>query len=171
MFKSNFNQSSTSTQSESQIVTFPLQPANANSDIDTLSEVNTETPQSQILQDEYFLENLLSNLLKYGVFIASTIVLLGGILYLIRHGAEPAEYHFFHGESSEFCSPTSVVTAALSGSRRGIIQLGLLLLVATPILRVLVSLLVFAKQRNWNYVMITTLVMTALVCSFVRAYF
>ena len=38
----------------------------------------------------------------YGVLIASAVVLFGGILYLIRHGSEPAEYQVFIGTPSEF---------------------------------------------------------------------
>src|ERR687885_1853664 len=71
------------------------------------------------------LEQFISNLLKYDVLLASALVLMGGILYLIRHGAEPADYRFFQGTPAEFCSLGGVVTAVLSGSSRGIIQLSL----------------------------------------------
>ncbi|WP_225895886.1 DUF1634 domain-containing protein [Dendronalium phyllosphericum] len=117
------------------------------------------------------LANLLSNLLKYGVLIASAIVLLGGILYLIRHGAEPAEYRVFRGEPSEFSSPAGVLSAVLSGSRRGIIQLGLLLLIAIPIVRVLISLVAFLLRRKFIYVSVTLLVLASLIYSLVGAYY
>ncbi|MEH2432834.1 MAG: DUF1634 domain-containing protein [Nostoc sp.] len=127
---------------------------------------------------EQQLEYLLSNLMKYGVLIASAVVLLGGILYLIHHGAEPAGYHFFRGEPSEFRSPAGVVKAVLSGSDaygglrlRAIIQLGLLLLIATPIVRVFISLLTFLLQREFIYVIVTLLVMTSLIYSLVGAYY
>ncbi|MDM9382459.1 DUF1634 domain-containing protein [Chlorogloeopsis sp. ULAP01] len=180
MFKLNSNQLSTSVQSDSRVITLPLQLQNANSDINALTKpslettdiyVDTENQQSQIIQNLHLLNILLSNLLKYGVLLASSMVLFGGILYLLQHGAEPVDYQFFHGEPSELRSPTGVVTAVLSGSRCGIIQLGLLVLIATPILRVVVSLLVFVKQRNWIYVTITTLVLTALIYSLVGAYY
>ncbi|MCC5660434.1 DUF1634 domain-containing protein [Nostoc sp. XA010] len=127
---------------------------------------------------EQQLEYLLSNLMKYGVLIASAVVLLGGILYLIHHGAEPAGYHFFQGEPSEFSSPAGVVKAVFSGSDaygglhlRAIIQLGLLLLIATPIVRVFISLLTFLLQREFIYVIVTLLVMTSLIYSVVGAYY
>ncbi|WP_375500220.1 DUF1634 domain-containing protein [uncultured Nostoc sp.] len=127
---------------------------------------------------EQQLEYLLSNFMKYGVLIASAVVLLGGILYLIHHGAEPAGYHFFRGEPSEFRSPAGVVKAVLSGSDaydglrlRAIIQLGLLLLIATPIVRVFISLLTFLLQREFIYVIVTLLVMTILIYSLVGAYY
>ncbi|MFN6568478.1 DUF1634 domain-containing protein [Dendronalium sp. ChiSLP03b] len=120
---------------------------------------------------ELQLANLLSNLLKYGVLIASAVVLVGGILYLIRHGAEPAGYGVFRGEPSEFRSPAGVLSAVLLGSRRGIIQLGLLLLIATPIVRVLISLVAFVLRREFIYALVTFLVLASLIYSLVGAYY
>jgi len=119
---------------------------------------------------EQQLELLLSNLLKFGVFLASAVVLVGGILYLIRHGAEPADYRVFHGVPSEFRSPEGVINAVLSGRRRGIIQLGLLILIATPIVRVAVSFLTFLRQRDFVYVVVTFLVLSGLIYSLIGAY-
>jgi uncharacterized membrane protein len=107
----------------------------------------------------------------YGVLIASSIVLFGGILYLIHHGSEPAEYQIFIGTPSEFHSPIGVVNAVFAGSRRGIIQLGLLILIAIPILRVIISFCTFLLQRNFIYVVITSLVLASLTYSLVGAYY
>lgn len=122
------------------------------------------------LSSDRQLEQFISHLLKYGVFLASAIVLVGGILYLIRYGAEPANYQFFRGESSVFSSPKDVMTAVLSGQCYGIIQLGLLILVATPIARVAFSLLAFLRQRDFTYVMLTLFVLSGLIYSLVGAY-
>ncbi len=156
-----------------------MQSEQPNSDLATLQKqhvspslVKTDnTKDAAKIETEQQLESLLSNLLKYGVLTASAVVLLGGILYLIRHGAEPVQYHVFRGEPSQLCSPAGVIEAVLSGSRRGIIQLGLLLLIATPILRVVISLVVFLRSRNFHYVIVTFLVLTALIYSLVGAYF
>lgn len=134
------------------------------------SEVDIPGNTTKTLSEQQF-EQLLSNLLKYGVLIASTVVLLGGLLYLFRYGGEKADYHYFQGVPSELCSPTSVVTAALSGNYAAIIQLGLLLLVATPIVRVVISLLAFLRQREYIYCTISLLVLTALIYSLVGAYY
>ncbi|MBW4616136.1 MAG: DUF1634 domain-containing protein [Desmonostoc vinosum HA7617-LM4] len=157
------------------IATLPLQSVNVGSNIDTLTQPcletsDTKNKKSQLLQNPHLLDILLSYLLKYSVLLVSAVVLLGGILYLLRHGAEPTQYQFFHGEPPEFRSFGGVITTALSGNDLGIIQLGLLLLIATPILRVVVSLVVFVKQQNWIYVTITALVLTALIYSLLGAY-
>ncbi|HAA32223.1 MAG TPA: hypothetical protein DCE56_36645 [Cyanobacteria bacterium UBA8553] len=116
------------------------------------------------------LEQFISNLLKYGVFLASTVVLLGGILYLIRYGTQPANYQFFQVKSSLSSSPSDLIADILSGKCQSIIQLGLLILVATPIARVAFSVLAFLRQRDFTYVMLTLLVLSGLIYSLVGAY-
>jgi len=124
---------------------------------------------------EQKLEYLLSNLLVYGVLIASFVVLSGGILYLINHGLDIAEYQVFIGTQSQFHSPTGVVNAVFAGSSQGIIQLGLLILIAVPILRVIISLLTFLLEGEFIYVIIyviiTSLVLASLIYSIVGAYY
>lgn len=138
------------------------------------SESNLTPPCSDCTRhsakSDRHLEQFISNLLKYGVLLASAIVLVGGILYLIRHGNEPADYRFFQGTPSEFCSLKGVLTAVLSGSRRGLIQLGLLILIATPVARVVFSFLAFLRQRDFTYIMVTLCVLVALIYSMIGAY-
>lgn len=120
---------------------------------------------------DYRLGTILSKLLKYGVWVATATVLLGGILYLIRHGAEPVNYQIFRGEPDIFRSPAGVIDAVCSGRRRGIVQLGLLFLIATPVVRVLVSFVFFIWQRDFYYTLITGLVISGLLYSLLGAYF
>ncbi|NJP08576.1 MAG: DUF1634 domain-containing protein [Leptolyngbyaceae cyanobacterium RU_5_1] len=117
------------------------------------------------------LGQFISSLLKYGVLLASGVVLIGGVLYLIRHGMESADYRLFQAEPTALRSPCGIVNAALSGSRLGMIQLGLLLLMATPIARVLLSLMMFLRQRDFTYVAVTSFVLLVLIYSFIGAYF
>lgn len=148
---------------------FPL-PQEASSCDDCLPNNNSDSEAIKTSTDVQ-LEDLLSNILKSGVFLACAIVLVGGVLYLIRHGAEPANYQSFHGEPSLFRSPVGVVHAISSGYYRGIIQLGLLILIATPVVRVAVSLLVFLHRRDFTYVVVTLLVLAGLIYSLTGAYF
>jgi uncharacterized membrane protein len=165
-------------------IAFPLHPEIPEDDPEQFTEHPSETSRKLPHNCEFDsngnlgktaseqqLEWLLSNLLKYGVLIASAIVLLGGILYLIRHGFEPADYHVFHGVPSEFRSPEGVINAILAGSRRGIIQLGLLGLIATPVLRVVIALLAFIWRRDFIYVIVTSLVLAGLIYSLVGGYY
>ncbi|MBD2519727.1 DUF1634 domain-containing protein [Nostoc sp. FACHB-973] len=110
-------------------------------------------------------EILVGNLLRYGVIIATVIVFIGGVFYLIRHGSEAPNYQIFHGEPPYFRSPEGVATAAFSDRRRGIIQLGLLLLIITPVARVAFSLFAFMRQRDTTYIIVTLIVLAGLLIS------
>jgi uncharacterized membrane protein len=161
---------------ETQAIAVPLQdslePEQCTSVEDKLADdcnLDIEQTISQEASDRQ-LEQSIGNILKYGVLLSSAVVLVGGILYLIRHGTEPADYQLFQGQPSIFRSPDGVVTAILSGHRRGIIQLGLLLLIATPIARVAFSCLAFLKQRDFSYIIITLCVLMGLIYSLLGAY-
>ena len=104
-------------------------------------------------------------LLRTGVFLAAAVVLIGGILYLAHSGHMPTHYHVFHGEPSDLRSPTAVVREAVSGRPDAIIELGLLLLILTPIARVVFSVVAFARERDFMYVVMTVVVLTVLLYS------
>ncbi len=78
------------------------------------------------------IDQIIGNLLRIGVVVSSLIVLIGGGLYLRRHGNELPNYHIFYGEPSELRNVFGIIKTAFSYSGRGIIQFGLLLLIATP---------------------------------------
>jgi uncharacterized membrane protein len=113
------------------------------------------------------IEQFLGNLLRGGVVLAAAVVLLGGLLYLGCHGSErqPDKYKTFQIEDDNLRTPSGIVGKALARTSDGIIQLGLLLLVATPVARVFFSALAFARQRDWLYVFLTLVVLTVLLGS------
>ena len=116
-------------------------------------------------QTDERVENLLGNLLRAGVVLAAIVVLAGGALYLAQHGAEVLDRQAFQGEPAQLRSPQRIVADALSGRGRGVIQLGLLLLIATPVARVAFSVVAFAWQRDYLYVALTLFVLAVLLLS------
>jgi uncharacterized membrane protein len=110
-------------------------------------------------------EGIVGNLLRSGVIASALIVLAGAILYLIRYGANPPDYSMFRGEPAEFRSVEGILKAALALRSRGLIQLGLLLLIATPVARVAFSVIAFALQRDRIYVVVTLVVLGVLIYS------
>lgn len=109
-------------------------------------------------------QQVIGNLLRIGVIAAASIVLAGGVLYLVRHGGEPAQTKSFRGEPADLTTPAGVLSDVLAFKARGIIQLGLLATIAVPILRVLFSIGSFALERDWLYVAITSVVF-AILCA------
>ncbi len=110
-------------------------------------------------------EQFVGNLLRGGVALAAAIAVIGGALYLARYGAAPAEHRVFVGEPAELRSVRGVIAGALEWRGRSLIQLGLLVLIATPIARVAFALLAFARQRDLTYVAISALVLGVLLFS------
>jgi uncharacterized membrane protein len=110
-------------------------------------------------------ELLLGRLLLVGVGIAGFVVLAGGVLYLIRHGGGRPHYGTFVGEPVELRSLPGIFGAATAMRARGIIQFGLLLLIATPVARVAFSLFAFLRERDRAYALITAFVLVLLLLS------
>lgn len=110
-------------------------------------------------------ESLIGTLLRTSVMLAAAIVAIGGALYLVRHGSEPADYRVFRGEPSYLKTIGGILNSVPTLQARSIIQVGLLLLIATPIARVLFSAVAFAFQRDRAYVFITLIVLGILLVS------
>ncbi len=112
--------------------------------------------------DEQF-EQWIGGLLRTGVIISATVAAVGALVYLARFGGGHESYRVFHGVPAGLESVHGVIGGALRLRSRWIIQLGLLLLIATPIARVALSLLAFGRQRDWLYVGVTALVLALLL--------
>jgi uncharacterized membrane protein len=114
---------------------------------------------------EKHVEATIGTLLRTGVILSALVVLTGGILYLTRYATSPTDYRLFHGEPSDLRHVAGILEDALAFHSRGIIQLGLLLLIATPVARVAFMVFAFAYARDWIYVLITLIVLTLLIYS------
>ena len=110
-------------------------------------------------------EDIIGTLLRTGVVVAAQVTLAGGIVYLICNGHSPANYRVFRGEPTDLRHIRGILreTRALHG--RGIIQLGLVLLIATPVARVAFSIFGFAAEKDRLYVAFTTIVLAILLYS------
>ncbi|MGA7080688.1 MAG: DUF1634 domain-containing protein [Terriglobales bacterium] len=115
--------------------------------------------------DDHRIEIILGNLLRTGVLLSAAVVLAGACVYLSRHAHEPANYRFFRGEPSDYRTIRGVIQSVVRGRGRGLIQLGLLLLIATPIARVAFSIVGFAIERDRLYVVFTLIVLAILLYS------
>jgi len=110
-------------------------------------------------------EEIIGNLLRAGVLLSAFVVLSGGVIYLARHGDSPANYRVFRGEPGELKSVTGILHYAFAMRGRGIIQLGLLILIATPVARVAFAIFGFAAEKDRMYVVFTLIVFVILLYS------
>ena len=111
------------------------------------------------------IEEIVGTLLRVGVSLSASVVAIGAAIYLARHGREPANYRVFHGEPSDLRSLSGIVREAFHLRGRGIIQLGLLLLIATPVARVAFSIWGFAEEHDRLYMIFTGIVLIVLLYS------
>ena len=111
------------------------------------------------------IEDIVGNLLRIGVSLSAAVVVFGAIIYLTRHGGARADYHVFRGEPSELKTLSGILHSAFAFHGQGIIQLGLVLLIATPVARVAFALWGFAAERDRMYVIFTGVVLIVLLYS------
>ncbi|TWI94786.1 putative membrane protein [Mucilaginibacter frigoritolerans] len=112
------------------------------------------------------IEQLIGLQLRYGVVIASLIVLVGGILYLYISGsALLPHYEQFAGEKARFITGAEIWQGALNLNPKGIIELGVVILIATPVLRILFSLIGFIIEKDRLYIIITLIVLLVMMFS------
>lgn len=100
----------------------------------------------------------IGSLLRWGVILSMTVVFIGGVVYLFRHGTEKPDYHTFIGEPTFLKNVPGILQGVFGFKGRAIIQLGILLLIATPISRVLFSIFSFLLEKDYLYVVITLIV-------------
>lgn len=127
---------------------------------------NSDTP---VVTSGNATEIVIGNLLRVGVLLSAVVVLMGGVLYLWQFGELPAHHQVFQGEPLALRTVPGIVTLAAQRDPRGIIALGILLLIATPIARVVFSVWAFARERDRLYVGITLVVLALLLCSLFQA--
>lgn len=112
------------------------------------------------------LERIIGQLLRFGVLLSSLVVLAGGVVYLIRHGHEEPGFGSFKGEPDKMKVPLLMWKAIIHGEGRPLIALGLLLLILTPIARVLFSVAGYLMEKDYLYVCITLFVLAVILWNF-----
>ena len=119
--------------------------------------------------DDSKVEQIIGQLLRAGVLLAAFVVIVGGVLYLRVASHQPRDYRTFHGVPENLKTIQGVVGGVTSLDPQSVIQLGLLLLIVTPIARVIFSVAAFALERDWLYVCLTLVVLTVLMYSLLQS--
>lgn len=112
---------------------------------------------------------LISRTLRLGVTIASILALIGGVFYFIQHGTELLDtekyqsFSYADTQNPATTTFTGILQGVWTGNSESVIQLGVIALLLTPIMRVVLSLFDFVKQRDWLYVGITAFVLAVII--------
>lgn len=111
------------------------------------------------------IQAIIGNLLRIGVVLSMATVLIGAVIYLLGNAGKSVEYHTFDYAKVHLKDIKSIFTnlPALEGIT--IIQLGLLMLIFTPIARIVMAAVSFFIEKDYLYVLICIIVLLIIAMS------
>lgn len=116
------------------------------------------------------LERRLARITVAIVLVSAALMLAGLALYLPVYGDRPQDDHMFTGEPAFLTNPADMVARGLTpgsvGERRALIQVGVTLLLMTPVVRVIFAGAGFVAARDRRYALLSLMVLAVLVFSF-----
>lgn len=111
------------------------------------------------------IQTLVGNLLRAGVYLSMGIVILGGIIYLLDHGSEKIDYAVFDFNKVSLKTVEDIFHSVLTFKGVAVVQFGLLMLIFTPIARVLLAVVSFFLEKDYLYVVIGLVVLAIIMAS------
>jgi uncharacterized membrane protein len=118
--------------------------------------------------DDKRLEGIIGQLLRAGVLLSAAVVAVGGILYLIRFHAAHVSFRTFVVGGPQIRTASGIIRSAAHLQSEGLIQLGLVMLILTPVARVALAVVGFALERDRLYTVVSLIVLAILVFSLTR---
>ena len=107
--------------------------------------------------------------LRIGVIVSISVVFVGGVIYIYRHGGTVPNYSKFNGVP-DFVKLNGIINGIINFRGRSIIQAGIILLIATPILRIVFSTVSFVLEKDYLYVGISLLVLLIIIISLISGH-
>jgi uncharacterized membrane protein len=116
----------------------------------------TKIPQEALLHERMeHLNGIVHNLLGIGLILSILMMVVGIILQLLSGGHLP----------TVMILPSQMIASLLAFQPTGFLSLGLLLLIATPVVRVVASVIIYASNRDWRYTLVTLTVLVIITLS------
>lgn len=116
-------------------------------------------------------ETAISMILRVGVALSITIIAIGVVVTFVHHhdyfSSRPALGSLIDAHANYTSSLSDVIEGTRQGRGQSIVMIGILVLIATPVVRVATSIVLFAAERDLLYVTITSVVLFLLILSFV----
>jgi len=119
--------------------------------------------------DDRRLETVIGRMLQFGVFLAAAVVAAGAAVYLMRHHSEPVNYRHFVEGGPSIETLGGIIQSAAHLSGQGLIQLGLVLLILTPVARVVMAVVGFLMEKDRLYAVVSLIVLLVLAFSLIHA--
>jgi uncharacterized membrane protein len=109
-------------------------------------------------------------ILRAGVLVSMSVIFIGGVIYLYRHGQTHVDYSKFVGVPDFVSNPGAIIHGVFTLRGRAIIQAGIILLIATPVIRVIFSAIGFIMEKDYLYTAITVLVLFIILASMISGH-
>ncbi len=109
-------------------------------------------------------------ILRVGVLLSALLIATGGVLFLVAHGSAPMDFSQFQGEPEQVKTLSGILRSSVALDGPGLIMLGLLVLLLTPVTRVLFSIFAFLKQKDWLLSFVALVVLGILLSSIISGY-
>ena len=112
---------------------------------------------------------ILGRVLRIGVYLSCAIAAIGGIIYMFMDKAILPNYKAtapgvpFKGVPSNLTDFKDIFSGVLAFDGASIIQLGVIVLIATPVVRVALSIFTFLYEKDYLYVVITIIVLSIIM--------
>ena len=111
------------------------------------------------------IQAILGTLLRAGVIMSMSIVLVGGIIFLIHNKGVITDYDVFKPELSKFSSIAAIFKGVTTFHGDAIVQFGILMLIFTPIARIIFAIFSFLIERDYLYVLIGFIILAIITIS------
>lgn len=108
---------------------------------------------------------ILGTLLRTGVIASMTIVFIGAVIYLSVYAGEKVDYSHFSSSKTPYSSIPAIFHGLSTLDSKAIIQFGTLLLIFTPVTRIVFSIFSFLIERDYLYVLIGLFVLCVILIS------
>ncbi|WP_316799881.1 DUF1634 domain-containing protein [Pedobacter frigidisoli] len=120
--------------------------------------------QDKNLEDKD-IQVILGTMLRAGVVISMAIVLVGGFIFLFHNQGSLTDYRVFKPELAKFSSIIKIFKGIPSLEGDAIIQFGILMLIFTPIARIIFAIISFFIEKDYLYVLIGFIILTIITIS------
>jgi len=132
-------------------------------------ETDQQRGRSGSLKDKD-MQTIIGWILRGGVAVSIVLVFIGGVFFVYRHGNSIPDYRTFKGVPDFVHSFGGILNGVITFKGQAIIQLGIILLIATPVIRVAFSAVGFLLEKDYLYTFITLIVLLIILASMISGH-
>lgn len=114
------------------------------------------------------LNRSVGNLLRFGVILSVVVSLIGFVKLFLEGYQMPTRFETLDMSSENMFRKFARELQNTEGM--AIIQLGILILILTPVLRIIFALIGYIKEKDYTYVLISLIVLGIITISFLTGY-